>query len=169
MAPSPAFTALETDRLFLGGLFDVLDDRLELLHKLFVAITDAVQVGAQAGYDLGDPTGFPDLLVTYSKQRKLRCVKGDSVLTVIGRRRAKADQCLLACRKRRVAHIERHQGPVLLEDNVWRFVTVVGNETESLLDLIENFLSTHWNPPWVLLIRFITTSTRSKRATVVLP
>ncbi len=155
--------------MLLGGLFDVLDDRVELLHELFLTVTDAVQVGAQAGYDLGDPTGFPDLLVTHSKQRKLRCVEGDSILALIGRRRAKADQCLLLCRKRRVAHIERHQGPVLLEDNVWRFVTVFGNETKSLRNLIENFLSTHLKPPWVLLVCLLTTSTRSKPMAVALP
>jgi len=61
---------------------DVLDRRIELLQEFFLAVTDAVQVGAETGYDLDNPTGFFDLLVTYSTQRRLRCVKGDSILTV---------------------------------------------------------------------------------------
>ena len=50
--------------LFLGRLFDVFDCRVELLHVLFEAVTDAIQVDADAGYDLDNPTGFLDLLVT---------------------------------------------------------------------------------------------------------
>ena len=69
----------------------MLDDRIELLHELFVAVTDAVQVSAEAGYALREPTGFLDLLVIHSIQRKLRCVKGHSILTVNSRSRAKGN------------------------------------------------------------------------------
>ena len=93
--------------LFLRGLFDVLDDRVDFLYERFVAVTNAVQVGADAGYGLDGKTGFVGLLVIEPKQRKLRLVKGYSILTVIGRRCSKAYQRLIARRKSCIAEIKR--------------------------------------------------------------
>jgi hypothetical protein len=58
--------SLSAGKLFLGGLCDVLDDLVQFFYELPFVVPNAVQVSAEAGYALSDPTGFFDLFVVQS-------------------------------------------------------------------------------------------------------
>jgi hypothetical protein len=124
--------------MFLGCPLDVLNHCAEFFPELLVAVIDAVDVSACPGHALNDPTGLFDVLIAHLVQRKLRCVEGHSVRTMDSRGCSECDQSLVACREGRITQYPTQCGPVLLKYWVGHLIHEARNETETLLDLVED-------------------------------
>src|SRR5215216_1148542 len=141
--------------LFLGRPRYVLDHSPQFPPELLLAVINSVHVCARTGHALDDPAGLSDVLVSHSVQRKLRRVEGHSVRTVDSRSCPECDQGLVASRECRIAQDPGESVGVLLQDGVWHFSQVVGNEPEILRELVEDLLPvSHWShllsPQWIL-------------------
>ena len=148
---APALPLLDREALpslFLGRALDVLDHSPQLFPELLVAVIDAVQVSARTRHALNDPAGLFDVLIAHLVQRKLRRVEGHSVRTMDSRSRPECDQGLIACRKRGVASHPIERVGVLLQYGFWHLAQEVGNETEVLLEVVEDLLPSHDSPPF---------------------
>jgi hypothetical protein len=129
--------------LFLSRPLDVLDHSPQLFPELLVAVIDAVEVRTRTRHALDDPAGLFDMLIAHPVQRKLRRVEGHSVCTMDSRGRPERDQGLIARRKRSVAGHPFESAGVLLQYGFWHLAQEVGNETEVLLELVEDLLPGH--------------------------
>jgi hypothetical protein len=87
------------------------------------------------------------MLLAHLVQRKLRRVEGHSVRTVDSRSRPECDQGLIARREFSVAKYPIKRVGVLLEYGVWHLAQEVANETEILLEVVEDLLPSHDSPP----------------------
>src|SRR5215213_7638962 len=146
--PRPSNYSSEALMFFLSRPLDVLDHRPELFPKLLVVVINPVQVTARTRHALNDPAGLFDMLIAHLVQRKLRRVEGHSVGTMDSRSRPECDQGLIARRKRGVASHPIERVGVLLEYGFWHLAQEVRNETEILLELIEDLLPSHGSPPF---------------------
>src|SRR5215210_2170990 len=126
----------------------MLDHRAEFFPELLVAVIDAIQVSTCSGHALHDPTRLFDVLIAHLVQRELRRVEGHSVRAVDGRSRPECDQSFVSAREFRVAEHPIERVGVLLQDRVRHLVQEVGNETEVLLELVEDLLPGHRTPPF---------------------
>src|SRR5215212_5383635 len=133
---------------FLSRPLDVLDHSPQLFPELLVVVIDAVHVSARTRHALNDPAGLFDVLIAHPVQRKLRRVEGHSVGTMGSRSRPECDQGLIACRKRGVASYPIERVGVLLQYGFWHLAQEVGNETEVLLEVVEDLLPSHGSPPF---------------------
>src|SRR5215218_9925572 len=143
--------------LLLGRPRYVLDHSTQFPPELLLAVINSVHVCARTGHALDDPAGLSDVLVSHSVQRKLRRVEGHSVRTVDSRICPECDQGLVASRECRIAQDPGESVGVLLQDGVWHFSQVVGNEPEILRELVEDLLPvSHWShllsPQWILCL-----------------
>ena len=134
-------------QLIPGRIFHVLYHRVEFLHEGVHIITNAIKIGAEPYDALDYPTGLFDMFLTHLMKRKLHFVKGESVLAVDGRGRAKAHQSLISGRKRGVARAPACCRPPLLQHRIGRFREITRYDTEGFLNFIVNFLSCHLIPP----------------------
>src|SRR5829696_6580251 len=126
----------------------MLDHRAEFFPELLVAVIDAIHVGTRPGHALHDPTRLFDVLIAHLVQRELRRVEGYSVLTVRSRGCPERDQSFVSARELGVAEHPIERVGVLLQDRVRHLRQPVGNETEVLLEPVEDLLPSHRTPPF---------------------
>ena len=125
----------------------MLDHRAEFFPELLVAVVDAIHVSACPGHALHDPTRLFEVLFAHLVQRELRRVEGYSVRAVGGRGCPECDQGFVSARELGVAEHPIERVRVLLQDRVRHLRQEVGNETEVLLELVENLLFSQRTPP----------------------